>query len=148
MDNNTKYVLISTKETNRPTVQVIINYNKYLLYSKYNPTRDSKIFAEEFFDKNIENYLVYGLGLGYHINELEDLVIKVGKKYNIYVVECNDEIIDFASDSVDLSRIFKNPNIKFINIKNDKKSYDKLKEIIAIDNIKIAIHSPSLNIII
>ncbi len=91
-----------------------IGNKSYLLYSKYNPTRDSKAFAEEFYDENIENYLIYGLGLGYHINELENLIKINGNKHHIYIIECNEEILKLAMDNVNLSRVLKNENITFI----------------------------------
>lgn len=50
-------------------------------------------------------------------------------------------------DNVDLSSILKNENITFIMMENNKKSYAKLEKILSIDNIKIVIHRPSLNII-
>lgn len=62
------FTLIQTKQPSKPTIQPVIDGNKYLLYSKYNPTRDSKAFAEKHYSEHVENYLIYGLGLGYHIN--------------------------------------------------------------------------------
>lgn len=147
MQTNQILTLLPTKQLNKPTIQVIIDNKTYMLYSKYNPIRDSQAFGEEYYDENIENYLVYGLGLGYHINELENLIIKSNKDYHIYIIECNKELVNLAMDNINLSSILKNENITFIRMENDKESYDKLKKILSIDNIKIAIHRPSLNII-
>ncbi|MBC8590314.1 hypothetical protein [Wansuia hejianensis] len=36
------------------------------------------------YDEYAEIYLVYGIGLVYHINELKNLVISKDKKYHIY----------------------------------------------------------------
>ena len=41
-----------------PTVQSIMGDKSYFLYSKYDPIRDSKIFAEEEYDENVDCYLV------------------------------------------------------------------------------------------
>lgn len=147
MLNKRSLTLILTKQPEMPTVQANIDGKSYLLYSKYNPSRDSNVFAEEAYDESVKKYLVYGLGLGYHINELEDLVSGNCKNYHIYVIECNKDIIKLAKENIDLNRIFNNKNITFITLYNDKISYDKLKDILSIDNIKLAIHRPSLNII-
>lgn len=58
MQTNQILTLLPTKQLNKPTIQVIIDNKTYLLYSKYNPTRDSQVFAEESYDENIKNYLV------------------------------------------------------------------------------------------
>lgn len=147
MKTTENYMLLQTKQLNKPTVQVIKSNKKILLYSKYNPIRDSRAFAEETYDINTENYFIYGLGLGYHINELEDILIKQDKNYHIYVIECNKDIIKIGKENLNLSRILRNPKISFINMENKKESYDKIAKILEIDNIKIGIHKPSLNII-
>lgn len=144
---NRSYTLILTKQSNMPTIQADVDNKSFLLYSKYNPIRDSKAFAEEVYDENAEIYFIYGLGLGYHINELEDKINANSKSYHIYVIECNRDILKLASENVDLNRILNNKNITFIRMKNERKSYEKLNKILSINNIKIAIHRPSLNII-
>lgn len=147
MEKRQSLQLISTKEQNRPTVQSTIGEKRILLYSKYNPTRDSKIFADEAYDGNAENYLIYGLGLGYHIYELENLLHINCKKYHIYIVECNKDIIELAMDNIDLDGILKNENITFIIMENERDSYEKLNKILSLEKINIAIHRPSLDII-
>lgn len=147
MLNNQNLNLITTKQPNIPTIQVTINNKSFFLYSKYDPNRDSKAFAEEVYDEDVETYLIYGLGLGYHIKELEDLINVNSKSYHIYVIECNRDILKLASENVDLNRILNNKNVTLIMMENDRKSYEKLNKILSIDNIKIAIHKPSLNII-
>jgi hypothetical protein len=147
MLNNQKLELISTKQPNMHTVKATIDNKSYLFYSKYDPNRDSKAFAEEIYDRNIENYLIYGLGLGYHINLLEDLINANGKSYHIYVIECNENILKLADENVNLDRILNNENITFIMMRNEKRFYQRLNKILSIDNIKIGIHKPSLKII-
>ena len=70
MFNNQKFNLIPAN----------INNKSFLLYSKYNPIRDSEAFAEEAYDENVESYFIYGFGLGYHINALEKLIAANDKK--------------------------------------------------------------------
>lgn len=145
--NKQSYNIIETKIPNMPTVQAVLGENSYYLYSKYNPLRDSKIFAEEEYDENIDNYLVYGLGLGYHIRELENLLKQKGDQYHIYLVECNLEIYKLAMENVDLSGIINSENITLLLMGNNKSSYERLTDILTVDSIKIAVHKPSLNTI-
>ncbi|MBU5436661.1 DUF115 domain-containing protein [Tissierella sp. MSJ-40] len=147
MPEKMNLTLITTRHIDMPTIQVEVDNKKYFLYSKYNPIIDSKAFAEETYDRNIENYLIYGLGLGYHINELENLIKVNNKNYHIYIIECNKSILNLAMNNVNLSGILNNPNITLFVMENERKFYDKLNKILSIKNIKIAIHRPSLNII-
>jgi len=147
IQNNHAYNIIETRISNMPTIKAIIGDKSYFLYSKYDPIRDSKVFAEEEYDENIDCYLVYGLGFGYHIRQLEDLLKQNGRKYHIYVIECNSEIHKLAAENIDLDEVINDKNITFVLMENNKLSYDKLNRILRLDNIKISIHRPSLNII-
>ncbi len=147
MLNNQKLELISTKQRNMPTIQATIDNKSYIFYSKYDPSRDSKAFAEEVYDKNIENYLIYGLGLGYHIGALEKLIKSKDNNYHIYIIECNKDILKLAIENVNLNEILNNKKITFIMMENERESYEKLNKILSIGNIKIGIHRPSLSII-
>lgn len=147
MPINHNFTLIPTREPSRPTIQATIGDKSYLLYSKYNPRRDSEIFAEENYDTNGVNYFVYGLGLGYHINELENLIKLNNENYHIYVFECNESIIKLAVENINLEGILKNKNITFIMMRNEEKFYDKLRNVLSIKDIKICVHMPSLNIV-
>ena len=142
-----KLQIISTKNPNKPTIKAEIENKTYFLYSKYNPDRDSQLFAEKNYDKDTKNYLVYGLGLGYHIIELENLVKQNQKHFHIYVVECNKDLINLVKNNINLNKIINNKNITFLEMKNDRSSYNKLQNILSIDNMKLAIHRPSMNII-
>lgn len=147
MSNKQNLSLIPTKQLNMPSIEATIDGRRFSIYSKYNPLRDSKIFANENYDQDADDYLIYGLGLGYHINELEDLIKANKRDYHIYVIEFNKDLVELAKKSINLSRILNNENISFVMLKDDKESYKKLNSIISIENIKIVIHKPSLNII-
>ncbi|NLY45154.1 MAG: motility associated factor glycosyltransferase family protein [Tissierella sp.] len=147
INNNKTYKIIETKIPNTPTIQAILGEKSFYLYSKYDPMRDSNIFAEEEYDENVDNYLVYGLGLGYHIRQLENRLKEKNHNYHIYVIECNPEIYRLATKNVNLDGLINNENISFILMRNNKESYNRLNRILAVDNIKVSNHLPSLNII-
>lgn len=147
MLRNQSFNLIPTKVPKMPTVQVNMGDKSFMLYSKYDPSRDSKAFAEEAYDENTENYIVYGLGLGYHISELEQLIKMKGTNYHIYIVEANAGILKVAEENINLDGILKNDNITLIIMADEKKSYEKLNKILLMKNTKILIHKPSLSVI-
>lgn len=62
------------------------------------------------------------------------------------MVECNSEIFKLVKRRVDLSRILNNKNITLITVDN-RGFYSRLKSILSIDGIKLAIHKSSLNLI-
>lgn len=77
------YKILPTKKPNMPTIQANIAGKKLLLYSKYDPNRDSKAFADKVYEESVDNYLIYGLGLAYHVDALLELL--GNKKYHIYI---------------------------------------------------------------
>lgn len=66
------------------------------LHSIFNPIKE----AQSFVVKNIakiessNEYLILGLGFGYHVNELQDYCIKRGQDYKITILEPNRDLID------------------------------------------------------
>ncbi len=135
--------LIPTKEENMPTIEATIGGKKIYLYSKYDPNRDTLAFAESIYNEETKDYLIYGIGLGYHIDALVDLIHR--DDYHIYVFECNKDIFKLAHDN--LEKIMNNKNITVVVMGNDKEYYDKLNKVLSIDDISIGIHRPSLTII-
>lgn len=142
-----KLTLIPTKQLNMPTIQANTGEKTILLYSKYNPNRDADAFAEEVYDEDTENYLIYGLGLGYHINSLEDRINAKGNKYHIYIIECNMDIYRLAKENINLSRILNNKNTTLFLLGGNHSDNNELNKTFEIENIKIVYHKPSLNII-
>jgi len=147
MSNSQNITLLSTKDPHMSTIKIDTCDRGYFLYSKYYPSRDAKAFAEGVYDERASTYLVYGLGLGYHINELEDIIQNKSGKYHIYIIEFNKEILKLATENINLDRIFQNENITLIMMNNEIEAYNELYKILSIKDIKIAIHQPSLNII-
>lgn len=115
-----KYEIFKAK-TGEPTLQITIEgYNQQekgiLIHSKYDPYKSEASFVDKNSDKNKKNLIVYGFGLGYHIDLfLEKLV----EGQCLYVIEANIAIIKLAFISRDLSKIINNPNLKLILIANN-----------------------------
>ncbi|MGE7690587.1 6-hydroxymethylpterin diphosphokinase MptE-like protein [Lysinibacillus sp. NPDC097214] len=51
-----------------------LKVNNLLLYSKYRPLEDARRFIDKEYDQEAKGYLLVGLGLGYHLKALQDLV--------------------------------------------------------------------------
>ncbi|MFA5577633.1 MAG: 6-hydroxymethylpterin diphosphokinase MptE-like protein [Tissierellaceae bacterium] len=135
--------VIPSKIENMPTIEVSLAEKRVYLYSKYNPSRDSRIFAEDLYREGSGLYLVYGLGLGYHIDALVDLIDR--DDYHIHVFECNEDIIRIASDYLERKALDR--NFTFHQMKNDSLHYGELARILAMDDISVGIHKPSMEAI-
>ncbi|MDD7794617.1 motility associated factor glycosyltransferase family protein [Clostridium sp. 'White wine YQ'] len=86
-----------------------LSINNVLLHSKYNPIKEAEKFIESNIDKirNIKNIVVYGIGLGYHLKAM----------LNIINEDCNI----FAFDA-DMEVIKKSNELKMLDeLKNDKR---------------------------
>ena len=139
-DKNT-YEVIKTK-TNQSTLQITKENKSIYLHSKYNLHREAKNIAEENYDLNVQNYIIYGLGFGYHIEELMD----IAPNANFYILETNKEIFRLAIDNVDLSNIIENDRIRLYVTDEMIKINEILSEVFTKENIKIVLHNPSFGI--
>lgn len=104
---------------------VTIKYDNKYVHSKYDPIRESEQFA----DGNIELLskpivVVYGLGLGYHIDAM---VKKLESSSILYVFEYNMELVKCCKKIN--SKVFEYKNVKIID-SNDAKFYEKLAEVL------------------
>ncbi|WP_242852359.1 hypothetical protein [Clostridium butyricum] len=88
-----------------------LKYDGKYIHSRYNPIKEAEQFVNgnrDLLNKN--KILVYGVGLGYHINEIL-------KRNNlvIYVFEWNEEIIKYCK--MVNKNIFKQKNVVLIDKK-------------------------------
>lgn len=115
-----KYQILKSK-SGEPTLQITIEGHNQeekgiLIHSNYDPYKSEASFVDKNFDINKKNFIVYGFGLGYHI----DLFLeKLSEGQNLFVIEANIAIIKIAFMTRDLSRIINNPNIKLIFLSNN-----------------------------
>lgn len=118
-----------------------LKYNDKYIHSSYDPLREAERFAiankELLKDKIV---VTYGLGLGYHIVELERLL---DEDSTMYVFEANINLIKYCKKIN--KKVFEYSNIKIIG-KDNTSFYsefsNKLKEV-----NDIIIHKPSLETI-
>lgn len=118
---------------------ITLKYNGKYIHSKYDPVKEAKQFVDnnEHLLKK-DKVLVYGIGLGYHLDEIL-------KRSNavIYVFEWNKELINYCKEiNYD---IFEENNIKIID-KNNRCFYTILSKVLN-ETKDILIHRASLETI-
>ena len=145
-----------------------LTLNGKFIYSKYRPREEAWRWIDNEFDTNAENYLLIGLGLGYHLEKLADLV--PDKEIYVYYFEqiekqftqCNYRNVRILS-SLEEARLNENtqvlvPNawIKAIgednplypfleDIKINQMSFKRSKEMMGnnfLENVKLRDFSP------
>lgn len=115
--------------------------NKYI-HSKYDPLKESKQFVEQNMNliKDKSTILLYGIGLGYHVNEI---INNMSKDSKLYVFELNDILIEHSKDIN--SNIFNYKNVEIIDGKN-KDFYNKFSEVLGMTG-DLIVHKVSLETI-
>lgn len=136
-----KYEVICTK-TGLPTVKVNQKHKSVYLHSKYDPVKEAELFIKENVDKEVDQYIAYGLGFAYHIYEL----LKHTNNEQIYIFESNKHVFKAALEEIDLTKLLNDPNVHIIFEDKIDQFLLKLKQLLHSHNYKLIIHSPSLNI--
>ena len=91
--------------------EITLKINNILIHSKYNPTAEAERFVKGLdIKEGNNNYVVYGLGLGYHILQL---LRNIDKDSKIIVFEYNTEIINICKEIS--KEIFEHENIIIIS---------------------------------
>lgn len=86
------FEIIDAKDKNK-TLAVINDGKKYFMHSSYYPLKESQEWAEEFEFNNDSIILVYGIGLGYHVNFLLD---RLNLDNRLILIEPSKEIFEYA----------------------------------------------------
>lgn len=135
-----KYQLIISKN-GYPTIKIKNKNSTNFLHSKYDPINEAKQIVDEYYCEDINTYVVYGFGLGYHIEELS----KKNRNINIFVYETNIFIFKLALDNCDLSNILIKSNVHVI-LEDDiiafSQQFNKTMDIV---DRKFIVHMPSLS---
>ncbi|BCN32546.1 motility associated factor glycosyltransferase family protein [Anaeromicropila herbilytica] len=120
------------------TLAIATEGKKYYFHSNHMVTEEAAMLARDWYKEEKDNYLIYGLGLGYHIKELYELDSMV----SVTVYESDLNIIKLAFYFVDLTNLLANDNFnlvydpRFNRIKNGIKMMTSQTELL--------IHAPSL----
>lgn len=120
---------------------VTIKYDNKYIHSKYDPMRE----AYQLIQANIEilskeTIVIYGLGLGYHIDALLE---KIDSMATVYVFEYNMSLVKSCLQNN--AKVFQYKNVNIIG-SDDEKFYEKLAKSLD-ESGDIIIHRPSLETI-
>lgn len=108
----------------------------YYYHSNVNPMKEATDFARHYYQPGCEEYVIWGLGLGYHVQEMRKL--DDGIKLTIY--ESDMDVIYHCLNAVDLSADLESPDVNLVYDKDFTKIIDTLGHITE----NLILHYPSL----
>lgn len=111
---------------------------KFYFHSNVNIGKEAFTIANSWYSIDKTRYLVYGLGLGYHISELH----KLNEHIDIEVYESDINIIQLACAYTDNIRMFKNTQVKLIYDPDFTLMSERIGKMNS--NTEFVIHYPSL----
>lgn len=132
---------IETTMVGFPTIAIEYAGKKYYLHSNYDPYNAAANFATYNYDINVEEYIIYGLGLAYHVEELE----KKNRSARIVVYESDIAIIYYMLKYRDLKWLWNNENICIVYDPDFSLFREKISKID--DGMRMVINRPSVNCI-
>ena len=116
--NDEKYSIDQSKSGNATLLGIFPDGTQKALHSKYDPINEAEQFIETIYSKEKANYVLIGLGLGYHLNSLHK---KISSEDRIIIIEKNPFLFRLALSQNDFSRILKNPKVSWhIDINPDQ----------------------------
>lgn len=130
-----------------PTLNVEINGKSIFLHSKYNPMNEAKLFIKDKVGENIDNYVVFGLGFGYHVQELINYIVENNYSSHIYIIETNVEIFKRAISELDFINIIENVNVDLFLTPTIQELNIVFSKLTNLENHKLVIHRPSLKVV-
>lgn len=118
----------------------------FFLHSKYNPDIEADRFAKEQYKPEFSTHILYGFGLGYHVERMAGLLGSDGK---LYVIENNLMVFRSALENMDLDSILGNPNIHLIISKDVIYISKRVKQLINenVEKVSFITHPASLKAI-
>lgn len=111
---------------------------KIYFHSNVNVGKEAFTIADSWYSVDKTSYIVYGLGLGYHINELH----KLDEHIEIEVYESDINVIQLACAYTDNIKIFDNTQVKLIYDPDFTLMSDRISKISS--DAEFVIHYPSL----
>lgn len=120
------------------TLALETNGKRFYFHSNNDVLAEAYTLANYWYSDEKKNYIIYGLGFGYHIKEL----FSIDKSINIEVYESDINIIQLACAFSDIGNIFSKTNIKLVYDPDFIKLSERFSNIT--DRDEILIHYPSL----
>lgn len=132
-EKNSNAVLEKTKDDNY-TIKIKDSSREVYIHSKYSPIKEAERFVQKLKDYNIKTvFIVYGMGLGYHILEL----IKYLHKENpLIIIEPNEGVLSKAFSIYDWTPLLRRDKTYIFTGTNANALKLVLGEFIDISNVE------------
>ena len=140
--NKEKYLLTKNR-LDEPVLKINLEDSTFFINSKYNSKKEGESFANQYY-RNTKNIIVYGLGMGFHIKALAD---KITPEQNLFVIECNKEIIKIALENTDILSVFQRDNVYLIAHDTFENTMLEIKDIFLKKDMTFICHEPSVRAI-
>jgi hypothetical protein len=117
---------VSLSQSGLPTLSYLgVKGKKKYLLSKYDPAQEAKRFIKSLDTRDATNFLVIGIGLGYHIKEL----IKTTSEHSrILVIENDRSLTRLAFETNDLKQILTHTGLTLVFSNKKEDEIDILEE--------------------
>lgn len=113
----------------------------FYMHSNNHTLKEAKTLAESWYSEEKITYIIYGLGLGYHVQKLAE----IDDNIQIEVYETNSDIFTLNCAFGNIEAFCNQPNIKIIYDPNCNKFFKRIGQID--DETELVIHAPSLKLI-
>jgi len=112
-----------------------------LLHSQFDPRKEATRFLQGSKVAQGDNVLLYGWGLGYHVEQLAD---KIGRNGRLVVVELNPQIVSAAMKVMDIVSFWDKCNLDLVYGESEQSIAEEIKKLnIDGGGWKILIHQAS-----
>ena len=131
--NDNQYNITTSKSGIASLSRISPDGTKKSLHSKYDPKQEAAQFIDSIYSDESSNYILIGLGLGYHLNDLHK---RVSSQDRIIIFEKNPTLVRLAFSLNNFSETLSNPGVS-IHINPDP---SKIEQILYEDRTNLAIH--------
>lgn len=126
----------------QPTAQAFANGQSFYLYSSVNPEREASLLADSL--KQAEEYMVFGMELGYHVLEL----LNRYQSARVHVFESNIYLLHMAFTYIDWTTYIANGRMRVVYNDDLKQLVSELSGRFAeMKNAELLVHYPAIKMI-
>lgn len=137
-----RYEIIPTADRNF-TLKMMLD-REFFLSSKFAPAKEAERFVKEYNAEDIESFIVYGFGLGYHIREF---LRSMGSSQRLYVIDLSVDIFKAAVSLQDMGDVLEDERLE-LRISDDIREISGVLSLLSgKGKTKFVIHPPSVQCI-
>ena len=126
----------------QPTAQTFVNGQSFYLHSSVNPEREASLLADSL--KQAEDYMVFGMELGYHVLEL----LNRHQSARVHVFESNIYLLHMAFTYIDWTTYIANGRMRVVYNDDLKQLVSELSGRFAeMKNAELLVHYPAIKMI-